>query len=133
MKELSEKGPIIMAINAPSSLYIYDGGILRGRDEIPKLEVCDGKTILNPWQKTNHAVMVVGYGEENGVKFWKIKNTWGENFGEGTFQGHASLMRLGGYFRMERGTDFGGSESMAVSFDFSLEKHQKRAGTIAVK
>jgi len=51
----------------------------------------------------NHGVVLVGYGEDNGVKYWTIKNSWGADWGEE------------GYIRLERGVDACGL-SQVVSY-----------------
>ena len=34
------------------------------------------------WSNVEHSILLVGYGEENGVKYWIGMNTWGENWGD---------------------------------------------------
>jgi len=46
-----------------------------------------------------HAIRVIGYGEENGVKYWLCANSWGPTFG------------LQGFFKIRRGTNECGIES----------------------
>ena len=61
------------------------------------------------WQQVNHAVLLVGYGEDTiggeTVKYWIAQNSWGERWGEG------------GYFRIERGMGEASIESLAVSVE----------------
>jgi len=47
-------------------------------------------------QPANHAVTVVGYGTENGVDYWLVKNSWGPSWG------------LNGFIKIQRGINMCG-------------------------
>ena len=93
-KELVENGPIAVSFEVTEDFQSYQSGIYQHTGIEDK---------FNPWEITNHVVSIIGYGEENGVKFWTVKNSWGEDWGEK------------GYFRIIRGTDELSIESMAVA------------------
>ncbi|KAF4364644.1 hypothetical protein F8388_007773 [Cannabis sativa] len=67
--------PISVAIEASGrALQLYQSGVFTGE--------CG--------TKLDHGVAVVGYGTENGVDYWLVRNSWGTNWGEE------------GYFKLER-------------------------------
>ncbi|XP_051148859.1 pro-cathepsin H-like [Andrographis paniculata] len=53
-----------------------------------------------PWD-VNHAVLAVGYGVEDGVPYWLIKNSWGDDWGDN------------GYFKIEMGENMCGVATCA--------------------
>ncbi|XP_039459031.1 procathepsin L-like [Oreochromis aureus] len=61
-------GPVSVAVNVQDSFRFYTSGVYD--------EPGCSSTILN------HAVLVVGYGTENGHDYWLVKNSWGRGWGE---------------------------------------------------
>lgn len=83
MKELYTNGPFEVAFSVYEDFVTYTSGVYI--------------------QKSNqylggHAVRIVGWGELNNVKYWKIANSWNQDWG------------MNGYFLIERGTDMCGIE-----------------------
>lgn len=100
MKEaLVTGGPLSVSFEVYDDFSSYTGGIYHHTDTTGLTN-----TDFNPWEITNHAVLLVGYGADpsTGEKFWSVKNSWGEAWGEQ------------GYFRIRRGTDECSIESLAV-------------------
>lgn len=71
-------GPFAVAVDVEDSFRHYRGGIF------------DNRGCSSDIGKLNHAVLVVGYGNDNGRDYWLVKNSWGRNWG------------MGGYMKLRR-------------------------------
>jgi len=74
LRAVYEKGPVAVSVDA-SSWQLYEEGIF---------DSCDKDAVIN------HAVTLIGYGEEKGKKYWLIQNSWGQDYGE---EGRIRLLR----------------------------------------
>lgn len=72
LKEAVAQGPVAIAIEADAdAMQFYQSGILTSK-----------KCGVN----VDHAVTMVGYGQDSkGRKYWKIKNSWSDDWGEGGY------------------------------------------------
>lgn len=81
-------GPISIAVAASTETFmLYKEGVL---------------TDAECGNQIDHAVVAVGYGTDNGVPYYKIRNSWGAAWGEE------------GYIRIERGQNTCGVEIYAA-------------------
>ncbi|KAL7190955.1 hypothetical protein ACSBR2_023095 [Camellia fascicularis] len=89
--------PVSVAIEAGGMAFqFYDSGIFSGK--------CG--TALD------HGVTAVGYGAENGVNYWIVKNSWGASWGES------------GYIRMERNAGYTGKCGIAMEASYPIKNGQ---------
>merc|ERR1719163_1778218 len=86
--EIMKNGPVEAAFTVFKDFANYAGGIYHATSEE---------------QMGGHAIKIVGWGVEGGVKYWKVQNSWNPYRGEK------------GYFRIKRGTDECGIEDQVVA------------------
>ena len=103
---LVKNGPMSVSFEVYDDFMSYSGGIYHHTEQILRESGAMNGTLtaqkFNPFAITNHAVLLVGYGTENGQKFWIVKNSWGTQWGEK------------GYFRIRRGVNECNIETIAV-------------------
>lgn len=76
LKEAVANAPVSIAIEADTKYFqSYTSGVL---------------TSSSCGTNLDHGVLIVGYGTENGIKYWLVKNSWGTSWGE---QGYVKIAR----------------------------------------
>lgn len=87
MLDIIQHGPLAVSMEVYSDLKNYHSGIYKHVTSMTEAPV------PNPFELTNHVVLIVGWGEQNGQKYWIVKNSWGTSFG------------LEGFFWIAKGVD----------------------------
>lgn len=100
MSEIYSRGPVAATINA-EPIVKYTGGVFTDEGDS---------------QDTNHIVAIIGWGTDSdtGKKFWIIRNSWGQYWGEM------------GYMRLEMGKNLLGIEgeiAFAVPGEFTTTNY----------
>jgi len=90
MAEISTKGPIEVAFTVYEDFLAYKSGVYSHKT---------GSAL------GGHAVKAIGYGVENGAKYWIIANSWNESWGDN------------GYIKILRGNNECGIEGQGVAGD----------------
>jgi len=79
MSEVLARGPVTCGLVCPDEFaYGYDGGIFHYHGNETDMD---------------HDIEIVGWGEENGERYWTARNSWGTYWGEN------------GFFRVPRGVN----------------------------
>lgn len=94
MAEIEKNGPITCSVATPDLFnFGYHGGVWTEDSD-----------------QVDHDVEVVGWGEEDGMKYWLIRNSWGSYWG------------LNSFFKLERGANRMHIEEQCAAAEVDLQE-----------
>merc|ERR1712025_1149436 len=83
MEHIKEHGAVQAGFTVYEDFFLYNGRVYTQNSNV---------------RKGGHAISIIGWGVENGVKYWLCKNSWGVGWGDA------------GFFKIRRGTNECGIE-----------------------
>lgn len=106
-------GPVSIAIQADTrSFQLYSGGIYNDYEGCNSNSKTKG---LDSQPNIDHAVVLVGYGSENGQDYYILRNSWDTSWGDvkGSVNGETNA----GYMLIARGNQYGTYGVCGVLYD----------------
>jgi len=88
MEHIKEHGAVQASFTVYADFYLYKSRVYTQNSNV---------------YKGDHAVSVIGWGVENGIKYWLCKNSWNARWGDG------------GFFKIRRGTNECGIEGNVMT------------------
>mmetsp|Transcript_64851 Transcript_64851/g.169776 ORF Transcript_64851/g.169776 Transcript_64851/m.169776 type:complete len:435 (-) Transcript_64851:91-1395(-) len=80
-REIFNRGPVVVPIYVKDDFLVYGKGVYSPTDDSVQQFGADGEAMVQ-------AVTVLGWGKQEGIKYWIIQNSWGAEWGE---EGHARV------------------------------------------
>jgi cathepsin X len=75
--QISARGPIACGIDATAGLEAYKGGVYSEFNPSPGVRVPLRPAPSPHPLQINHIISVAGWGVDNGVEYWIVRNSWG--------------------------------------------------------
>ncbi|KAL0236305.1 hypothetical protein GEMRC1_002887 [Eukaryota sp. GEM-RC1] len=105
MRDLVENGPLGVSFDVPRQGSVMHPSFRNYKSGVYMFNESPTRRKGIAFVETTHAVTLVGYGVENGLKYWLIQNSWGSTWGDE------------GYFKLVRGIDNLGIESLVEGME----------------
>jgi len=94
MRNIFDHGPLTVGLEVAPTMSYYQSGVYDSKINLPDQD---------QFERVNHAVLITGFGEHEGQKYWNIKNSWGKTWGDK------------GYIKIKRGVNEMNVEHMCVA------------------
>lgn len=105
-KEILFRGPVEVAFDVYEDFYEYSSGVYQVTHESYRPSIYGDQVFFLQYTKGQlvggHAVKMIGWGEEDGLPFWLVANSWDTEWG------------IQGFFKILRGANECGIESGVV-------------------